>query len=136
MAVLDGNGRVLLVRRHRFVPDELGWELPGGLVDAGEDSAEAALREVEDTTGYRPGRVEELIEFRPLPERVDCLHVAFVGHDPEHAGEAVSASDIARVEWIPLGSVSGLIASGEIWHAGTLVALLRLVTMDGPVQAG
>jgi hypothetical protein len=40
------------------------------------------------------------------------------------------------VEWIPLGSVPGLIASGEIWHAGTLVALLRLLTMDGPVQAG
>ena len=49
-------------------------------MDTGEDAAEAALREVEDTTGYRPGRVEELIEFRPLPERVDCLHVAFVGH--------------------------------------------------------
>jgi 8-oxo-dGDP phosphatase len=136
IAVLDGQGRVLLVRRHRFVPGQWGWELPGGLVDAGEDAAEAALREVEDTTGYRPGRVEELIEFRPLPERVDCLHVAFVGHDPEHAGAAVGGSDAARMDWVPLGSVTGLIGAGEIWHAGTLVALLRLLTMDGPVPAG
>jgi hypothetical protein len=67
---------------------------------------------------------------------VDCLHAAFVGHEPQRAGDAVSASDIAQGEWIPHGSVSGLIASGEIWHAGTLVALLRLLTMDGPVPAG
>lgn len=135
MAVLDGQGRVLLVRRHRFVPDQWGWELPGGLVDAGEDSAEAALREVEDATGYRPGRVEELIEFRPLPEKVDCVHVAYVGHDPEHVGEAVSAIDVARMEWVPLESVPSLIATGEIWQAGTLVALLRLLTMDGSIPA-
>jgi hypothetical protein len=29
----------------------------------------------------------------------------------------------------------GLVDEGEIWHAGTLVALLRLLTMDGPVPA-
>jgi hypothetical protein len=48
MAVLDGKGSVLLVRRHRFVR-MIGEE--SGLVDTGEDAAEAALREVEDTTG-------------------------------------------------------------------------------------
>jgi 8-oxo-dGTP pyrophosphatase MutT (NUDIX family) len=42
MALVDGEGRVLLVRRHRFVSDEWGWELPGGLVDDEEDPADGA----------------------------------------------------------------------------------------------
>lgn len=135
MALLDGQGRVLLVRRHRFVSDEWGWELPGGLVDEGEDSAEAALRELEDTTGYRAERVEELIEFRPLAETVDCVHVAFVGRDPDRVGDALGASNVARAEWVPLGAVPGLVAAGEIWHGGTLVALLRLLTTDGSASS-
>lgn len=136
MALLDGQDSVLLVRRHRFVSDEWGWELPGGLVDEGEDSAEAALRELEDTTGYRAGRVEELIEFRPLAETVDCVYVAFVGRDPDRVGPTVSVGNVARAEWVPLGSVPGLVAAREIWHGGTLVALLRLLTADSPASSG
>lgn len=131
MALLDDQRRVLLVWRHRFVPDKWGWELPGGQVDEDEDPAEAAVRELEDTTGYRAGRLDHLITLRPLPETVDSEQVAFVGRDPVHEGEPTAGGNVARVEWVSLGSVLGLIAEGHIWHAGTLVALLRLLTMDG-----
>ena len=131
MAVVDEQSRVLLVWRHRHVADRWGWELPHGLVDEGEDAAEAALHAVEDATGYRARQVEHLITFRPLAETVDCEHVAFAGHDPERVGEGAAASGAARVEWVPLGSVPGLIAEEQIWDAGTLVALLRLLTLDG-----
>ncbi len=32
---------------------------------------------------------------------------------------------------MPLGSVQGHIAAGEIWNVGSLVGLLRLLTVDG-----
>ena len=131
MALLDDQQRVLLVWRHRFVPDMWGWELPGGQVDEDEDPAEAAVREAEDTTVYRAGRVERLITFRPLPETVDCEQVAFIGHHPARAGEPTTPGNVARAQWVPLDSVLALVAEGHIWHAGTLVALLRLLTLDG-----
>jgi ADP-ribose pyrophosphatase YjhB (NUDIX family) len=128
-AALDGQQRVLLVRRYRFVAGESGWELPGGVVDEEEDPAAAAARELEDMTGFRVGRTEELIRFRPLAETVDCEHVAFVGREPERVREPVPGGALA--EWVSLGLVPGLIAEGQIWHAATLVALLQLLPMDG-----
>jgi ADP-ribose pyrophosphatase YjhB (NUDIX family) len=131
MALVDGQGRALLVRRHQLVPDRWGWEVPGGPIDEGEEPAEAAARELEDSTGYRAGRVGHLITFQPMAGSVEAEHVVFVGRDPEYVGEPTVIGEVGRAEWVPLGSVSGLIAAGEVWNAGSLVALLRLLTMDG-----
>lgn len=130
MALVDEPGRVLLVRRHRLVPDRCGWEVPSGPVDEGEDPPQAAVRELEDSTGYRVSRFAHLITFQPMAGLVDAEHVVFVGQDPALVGEPV-AGDVGRAEWVPLGSVPGLIAAGEIWNGGSLVTLLRLLTMDG-----
>lgn len=42
--VLDGDDRVLMLRRHRFLPDTVGWELPGGVVADGESGVDTARR--------------------------------------------------------------------------------------------
>ena len=131
LALVDEQGRVLLVRRHRVVPDRWGWEVPGGPVDEGEEPAEAAARELEDSAGYRAGRVGHLITFQPMAGLVDAEHSVFVGQDPEQVGEPVLTGEVGRAEWVPLGAVPGLIAAGEVWNGGSLVALLRLLTMDG-----
>ena len=89
-----------------------------------------AVRELEEETGYRAGRVEHLITFQPMVGMVDSEHVVFVGRDPEKIAEPTEGNEIERMEWVPLASVPGLIASGEIWNAGSLVALMRLLMAD------
>jgi hypothetical protein len=54
--VLDDENRALLVYRHRFIIDRWVWELPGGYIDDIKDIAVAAAREVEEETGWQPGR--------------------------------------------------------------------------------
>lgn len=61
---------------------EWGWELPGGLVDDGEDPADHTESE--------------------------------------------------RLDWIPLASVPGLIAAGQIWTSGSLVGLLHFAAVTSP----
>jgi 8-oxo-dGDP phosphatase len=130
MVLLDDADRVLLLWRHRFVPDRWGWEVPGGLVDEGEEPAEAARRELEEETGYRAGRVEQLITFQPWAGTVDAEVFVYVGRDPERVGEPTGVNEAARLEWVPVASVPGMIAADEIWNAGSLVALMRFLMKD------
>jgi ADP-ribose pyrophosphatase YjhB (NUDIX family) len=57
--VLDQHGRVLLIRA-RDLRNRPVWTLPKGTLNEGETSAQAAVREVREETGYRCEVVREL----------------------------------------------------------------------------
>ena len=126
IVLLDDHDQVLMLWRHRFVPDLWGWELPGGLVDSEELPLDAAVRELEET-GYCAGHVERLVTFRPMPGIVDAEHFVFVGTNLERVGDPTNLSELARLEWVPLESVPGLIDAADIWDAGTLLALSQVL---------
>jgi ADP-ribose pyrophosphatase len=42
------EGELILVRQFRWGADALSWELPGGIIDEGEDPVEAGLRELQE----------------------------------------------------------------------------------------
>lgn len=60
--VLNDQREVLLVKRS----DVPVWVLPGGGVDAGESFEEAALREIEEETGFRIEIVRKCAEYLPV----------------------------------------------------------------------
>ena len=132
-AVLDDGGtRVLLMWRHRFVSDTWNWELPGGLVELGEDPAVTAAREVEEETGYRPRTVEHLVTFEPMIGMVTSPHHVYLSRGAEYVGEPTEANEMQRLEWIALDAVPDLIEAGLICNSGTLVALLHVLALSGP----
>lgn len=57
VAVTDDE-RVVLARQYRPGPGRVLLELPGGMVDPGEDVAAAARRELLEETGYTAGSVQ------------------------------------------------------------------------------
>ena len=57
--VVDDDGRVLLIRA-RDLRNQPVWTLPKGALNPGETSIDAALREVQEETGYRCELVREL----------------------------------------------------------------------------
>ncbi|HEY2130691.1 MAG TPA: NUDIX hydrolase [Streptosporangiaceae bacterium] len=105
------------------------------LLDEGEGPAEAARRELAEETGYRAGLVEHLITFQPLAGLADAERIVFTGRAPHRVGEPTDRTESERLAWIPLASVPGLIAAGQIWTSGSLVGLLHfqaVTTSPGP----
>jgi 8-oxo-dGTP pyrophosphatase MutT (NUDIX family) len=118
--------------RHRFVPDAFGWELPGGIVAAGENGAVTAARETEEETGWRPyGPGEHLLSFQPMPGMVDTPHQVYLFHGAEHIGEPTDAEEAGQVEWVRLAEIAGMARDGRIAGSGSLVGLLYLLALRG-----
>ncbi|GGX00651.1 NUDIX domain-containing protein [Streptomyces noursei] len=126
-AVLDDHDRVLMLWRYRFVADKWGWELPGGIVDQGEDPHKTALREFEEETGWRPEFLEHVVTYQPMIGMVDSPHEIYVGRGAQHIGDPTDIEEAGHVAWVPLSDIPGLMARGDLLGSGTLVALLHLL---------
>ncbi|WP_328525755.1 NUDIX hydrolase [Kribbella sp. NBC_00359] len=128
MVVLnDAHDHVLMMWRHRFIIDRWAWELPGGYVDADEDPAVTAAREVEEETGWRPRSVEPLVTLQPSVGTTDAENLLFIAHGADHIGDPSDINEAERVAWLPLDSLPGRIQAGEIIGAASLVGLLHVL---------
>jgi 8-oxo-dGTP pyrophosphatase MutT (NUDIX family) len=126
-AALDGERRVLLIWRHRFITDLWGWEIPMGRVGSGETPAQAAAREVEEETGWRPGPLRPLISGQPNAGIMDSPHYLFAASGAARIGDPADAFESTRCDWVPLAEVPSLIAKREIVSITTMAALLYLL---------
>jgi 8-oxo-dGTP pyrophosphatase MutT (NUDIX family) len=125
--VLDDADRVLMMWRHRFVCDQWGWELPGGIVDQGEEPAATAAREVEEETGWRPEKVEHITTYQPMIGMVDSPHEVYMAHRATYVGEPTASEEAAVIRWIPIDDLSEMMRRGELLGSGTLMAVLYLL---------
>lgn len=67
MVVVTEDERVVLVRQYRYPVDQITYELPGGIIEKGENPATAALREMQEETGYTSTDVEYLFKAAANP---------------------------------------------------------------------
>ena len=101
-----------------------------GIVEAGEAPVDAAAREVEEETGWRPGPLTALIRSQPGAGIMDSTHHVFRATGASHVGEPVERNESDRIEWIPLADVPGMIAREEIVSGITLVGLQQALLQE------
>jgi 8-oxo-dGTP pyrophosphatase MutT (NUDIX family) len=126
--VVDSDRRVLLMWRHRFITGTWGWEIPIGKVEEGESPADAAAREFEEETGWRPGPLRHLIYVQPTPGLSTSEHHIYRADRASYTGKAVDGFESERVAWVPLADVRSLIGKAEIVSGTTLAALLYVLS--------
>src|SRR5271157_4260141 len=61
------DGRFLLERQRRHALGKMIYEFPAGHVEKGETPRSAAVRELEEETGYRVRKIAPLSEFYWIP---------------------------------------------------------------------
>jgi 8-oxo-dGTP pyrophosphatase MutT (NUDIX family) len=124
--VVDEGTAVLLVRQYRAPLDALVLEIPAGLRDVdGEPPEDTARRELVEEIGMRAGRLEKLCTFHNSPGFCDELVHVFAGFDLEACATDLQGVEEQHmtVERVALEAVPGMIASGEITDAKTIIGL-------------
>jgi 8-oxo-dGTP pyrophosphatase MutT (NUDIX family) len=124
---LTPEENVLVISQYRFGSGEVTLEIPGGMVDEGEDPAEAARRELREETGYEAEDWVALGSIAPNPAILTnrCYTYLARGCRPVGAAALDEREDIA-VEEIGLSRIPALLAEGAITHALVGIAFQKL----------
>ena len=119
---LTKAGEVVFIELYRHGSGEVSLEIPGGMVDPGEQPHETAARELLEETGYEAREVVPLGRTRPNPAIQDNWIHTFLARDVEYRCEPSDAgTERTRVPHVPLEQVPALIADGKITHALVVV---------------
>ena len=115
---------VCLLRNHRFILDEVLWEVPAGTLEPGEAVEHAAVRELAEETGYRAARWRKLLAFYPSPGVLSEQTHLFLAQDLTPGDMRPEAEEKLEPQVVPWGQALAWTRDGTIRDAKTLVALL------------
>ena len=121
---LDDDQNVWFVRQYRLPAQQTLLELPAGTLNAGEEPALAANRELQEEIGMRAGQLEELASFYLAPGYSSELMHVFLAQGLSPSVLAQDEDEIIHVEKVPASQVMGLVERGELHDAKSLVTLL------------
>ena len=130
---ITADGQVVMIRQYRHGAQRVTLEIPGGLVDPGEDPAEAAMRECLEETGYRVRHAEPLGAVNPNPALFsNTLYGYFATGVALERSVANTGSEVTEPVLVPLRDLRNMLMSGEIDHALVAQTLWRYLYLYGP----
>ena len=117
--------QVILVNQYRFGVECESWELPGGVIDDGEnDPVEAGLRELREETGYTSKSAELMQSIRPNPAiQNNFCHLVVARNCVLSEQIKWDEHEEISMKLVPIEEVFEMAFRGEIFHSLSVTAL-------------
>ena len=128
---------LVLVRQFRYGTEDFSLEIPGGMIEPGEDPLAAGLRELQEETGFTGGPARLLGCVRPNPAmQNNRCHFVLAEGVVRSAPLAWDENEEMEILVRPVEEVYALAYSGGITHALVLDALLFFRPVWDQIRAG
>src|SRR5262249_4158610 len=113
-----------LIRNCRAVVTETRGEVPAGTLEPGAPPASAAVRELEEETGYTARRWRKLAELVPSPGVLSEVIHLFLAEDLTPGPMRPEAGEVLEPRVVSWDDALAWAMDGTIRDAKTLIALL------------
>jgi len=125
VVALTPDDHIVLVRQFRFGINAFSLEIPGGVMEAGEEPLIAGVRELREETGYTGAPAKQLGSVHPNPAiQSNRCHFVFVEQAVATMPLEWDADEEIQVTTLPVEEVFALARAGGITHGLVLNALL------------
>ena len=118
------NGNLVMVRQYRNALERETIEIPAGGINPGEDMQTAALRELEEETGYKAGKFSFLLSIRTTVafcnERIDI----YLAENLIPGKQELDEDEYVDIVEYSLDELLAMIDEGTIQDSKTISALL------------
>ncbi len=122
---LTPEHHLVLVRQFRYGTDDFSLEIPGGVIDAGEDAIAAGVRELREESGFVGTSARLLGSVHPNPAmQSNRCHLVLVENARPGADLEWDPDEELEIMTKPVGEIYDLAGTGAITHAMVLNALL------------
>lgn len=118
------EGEIVFVRQYRHGTQEVTLEVPGGIVDDGDESpAAAARREMIEETGYDSDALIALGDVAPNPAmQSNQCYTYLAPNAHKQAGQQLDRTEEIEVVLVQPERVPDLIRDGQVSHALVVAA--------------
>jgi len=135
VVALTPDHRLVLVRQFRYGTDDFSLEIPGGIIDAGEDAIAAGVRELREETGYVGTTARLLGSVHPNPAmQNNRCHLVLVEGAQRSADLEWDPDEEMEVLALPVDEVYARAYAGGITHAMVLDGLLLFSPVWAKIQ--
>jgi ADP-ribose pyrophosphatase len=121
---VDAEGKIIMVRQYRNAPERYTLEIPAGGLNSNEDRKEAAMRELEEETGYKAGEVKHLLDLYTSVAFCNEMISIYYTTDITLSKQNLDEDEFVEVERYSVEELVTKIIKGEIQDAKTIAAIL------------
>lgn len=126
LAITPEN-EVLVVEQYRKAMEKTLIEIPAGKLEIGEERESAALRELEEETGYVADKLELIGEVYGCPGFCNEKVNIYIAKDLKEGKVNLDEDEFLNLTKIPINQIHSLLSEHKIEDAKTMIAFQYLL---------